>query len=114
VEQPDRAQKKTEVRKEEEASTRTPPDIKEGVRIYFEDSRNPLKWNFTKDEPALVVRVQGSWVLLKGVEPQGWTEPPTGCWINFNNIDWYMIMPQGQKANSTDLPQPIRHRQHEK
>jgi hypothetical protein len=31
--------------KEEEASTRTPPDIKGGVRNYFEDSRN--KWNFT-------------------------------------------------------------------
>jgi len=111
ADQPDRAQKQTEVRKEEEASTRTPPDIKEGVRIYFEDSRNPLKWNFTKDETALVVRVQGSWVLLKGVEPQGWTEARTGCWINFNNVDWYMIMPPGQKANSTSLPQPTWDRQ---
>jgi RNA polymerase sigma factor (sigma-70 family) len=104
VEAPDRSAKQNEVRKEEHALARTPPDLKEGARIYFADSRT--KWNFTKDEPALVVRVQGSWVFLKGVQPQGF-ELDTGCWINFNNLDWYIIMPQAQKGNSTGLPQPI-------
>jgi RNA polymerase sigma factor (sigma-70 family) len=80
-------------RKEGDASARTPPDLKEGVRILFADSRT--KWKFTKDEQsALVVRVQGNWVFLKYVEPQGLSlDGLTGCWINFNNIEWYLILP---------------------
>jgi RNA polymerase sigma factor (sigma-70 family) len=76
------------------ATSQPPPDLKEGVRILFGGSKQ--LWKSTKgDEPAVVARVQGNWVFLKGIEPQGYSlDGKAGCWVNFNYIEWYIIVPK--------------------
>jgi hypothetical protein len=79
------------------ATSQPPPDLKEGVRILWgSSSKQPWK-SIKGEEPALVARVQGNWVFLKGVEPVGLgnsTDGKAGCWVNFNYIEWYIILPK--------------------
>jgi RNA polymerase sigma factor (sigma-70 family) len=86
-------------------SATPPPDLKEGVRIVFGGSRNH-EWRSIKgDEPAVVARVQGNWVLLKGVEPRGSsTDAQAGCWVNFNYVEWYTIVPKEGLRRATPSP----------
>jgi RNA polymerase sigma factor (sigma-70 family) len=88
-------------RRDADAPAHAPPDLKEGVQIIFGDSKN--NWNWTrKDQSALVVRVQGNWLLLKGVEPQGLSlDGRADCWINSNHLDWYIIVPKGGFPEAT-------------
>jgi hypothetical protein len=79
-----------------EVSTPTPPDLKEGVRVIFgPQSIVQTLWRFTDDgKSPVVVRVKGSWVLLKGIEPQGYTSGLGECWVNFDTVGWYMVVPK--------------------
>jgi hypothetical protein len=81
-------------KREPAASGRTPPGIKEGVRVVFGSSQ--MKWDYADERQSpLVVRVRDNWVLLKGVNPQGFSlEGQEGCWVNFNTVDWYAILPK--------------------
>jgi RNA polymerase sigma factor (sigma-70 family) len=79
----------------EDVSARTPPDLKEGVRVVFgTHSKEQFGWNYLNDNKTpVVVRVKGNWVLLKGIEPQGYTGVGE-CWINFDTVAWYMVVPK--------------------
>jgi len=78
--------------KEADDSARTPPGIKAGVRLVLGSSQS--KWRYDDNRSALVVRVQGNWVFLKGTTPPvGHLEGQEGCWVNFNTVHWYTIVP---------------------
>ena len=53
--------------------------------------------NLLNDSRApVVVRVKGNWVLLKGIEPERINGGGTkfDCWVNFDTVDWYIVMPK--------------------
>jgi hypothetical protein len=82
----------------DDVSARTPPDLKEGVRVVFAThSKEQFGVNVLNDSRApVVVRVKGNWVLLKGVEPERITGGGTKfeCWVNFDTVDWYTVVPK--------------------
>jgi RNA polymerase sigma factor (sigma-70 family) len=86
---------KAQVPPKDDVSARTPPDLKEGVRVVFAThSKEKFGWNYLNDNKSpVVVRVKGNWVLLKGIEPEGYTGVGE-CWINFDTVAWYMVVPK--------------------
>jgi hypothetical protein len=77
----------------EDASGRTPPDIKVGAFGSHADSRS--RWNYTdNDKSPLVVQVKGNWVQLKGIQPSGLGLDGIPCWVNFASVDWYAVVPK--------------------
>jgi RNA polymerase sigma factor (sigma-70 family) len=86
---------KAQVAPKEDVSARTPPDLKEGVRICFGTPADAqFRWRFTDgDKAPVVVRVKGNWVLLKGLEPGSFSGAGE-CWINFDTVGWYMVVPK--------------------
>ncbi len=79
----------------EEASARTPP-LKVGDRVHFgASSLNQYRWRYTdNDRPPVVVRIQGNWVQLKGIEPENCGLSGNLYWINFDTVAWYAIVPK--------------------
>jgi RNA polymerase sigma factor (sigma-70 family) len=81
----------------DDVSARTPPDLKEGVRVVFTTHSNEKfgenVWNDSK--APVVVRVKGNWVLLKGIEPARILggDGKFDCWVNFDTVDWYVVIP---------------------
>jgi hypothetical protein len=86
---------KVQVPPKDDVSARTLPDLKVGVRVIFgTHSKEKFGWNYLNDNKTpVVVRVKGNWVLLKGIEPQGFTGVGE-CWINFDTVAWYMVVPK--------------------
>jgi RNA polymerase sigma factor (sigma-70 family) len=97
-EKPPAEDAKVQVSPKEDVSARTPPDLKEGVRVIFAThSKEKFGENVLQDSRApVVVRVKGNWVLLKGIEPERITGGGTKfeCWVNFDTVDWYMVVPK--------------------
>jgi RNA polymerase sigma factor (sigma-70 family) len=84
---------KAQVQKDD-VSARTPPDIKEGVRICFGTStKEKFRWTDDQKLP-VVVRVKGNWVLLKGIEPERIITGTGECWVNFDTVGWYTVVPK--------------------
>ena len=87
---------KAQVPPKDDVSARTPPDLKEGVQICFDTRPNEQKFRLTDNKLGdwpVVVRVKGNWVLLKGIEPEGYTGVGE-CWINFDTVGWYTVKPK--------------------
>ncbi|HEV3236838.1 MAG TPA: sigma-70 family RNA polymerase sigma factor [Gemmataceae bacterium] len=85
---------KAHVSQKDDTSARTPPDLNEGVQIIFGKSSKEQQFGWTDNSKApVVVRVKGNWVLLKGIEPPGFTAVGE-CWINFDTVSWYMVVPK--------------------
>ena len=71
------------------AADRTPPDIKEGVKISFVGAKAGAGVN--AGEPATVIRVQGNWVYLKGKHLGLDQSTELEAWVNFDTVGWYRI-----------------------
>jgi RNA polymerase sigma factor (sigma-70 family) len=95
AEKPPAEDAKAQAPPKDDVSAQTPPDLKEGVRVIFgTHSKEQFGWNYVNDNKTpVVVRVKANWVLLKGIEPQGFTGVGE-CWINFDTVAWYMVVPK--------------------
>ena len=81
--QPEAAVQKAQV------ADRTPPDIKEGVKISFAGAKAGAGVN--GGEPATVVRIQGNWVYLKGEDLGLDKSGEREGWVNFDTVGWYKV-----------------------